>query len=469
MSQFRSLVPSSLRSARRNRRQLLQAGGASALGLAMASRIPMRAAAQDQEITITVSNRPPETEPEANEVFDAMIARYEEAHPNVTVDATREEWDPLTFPARIAAGTVNDAFNVAFTEPQAIIQRGQSADVTELIQAWPNFDSFNPGALSVGQSAEGRLFGFPSFGYSLGLLINRDHFTEAGLNPDQPPATWQELRDAAIALTGNGRAGFVETSAINQGGWHFVAWMYSAGGQLLEQSPEGAWTATFNNETGISVLQMLKDMRFTDKTMPERQLLNQEDTRQLMATGQVSISVQAPDALTYIRENFDDVDINLFGMGILPQNGGNATLAGGGTWMFSPSATQEILAAAVDFSLYREFDLTSYEQNLQADQARGALIGAPELPIFSGDFQAQRDAVREKYINAPIANYTAYVEGSNDLELTPEPPFETQQLYAAIDVAVQAVLTDEGADPATLLNEAAQLYQTQVLDAVNAG
>ena len=450
-----------------SRRKVLGYGAGLGMAAAIAPSLrPGPARAQDAPVTITVNNAPPENQPEAGAVFEQTIARYEEAHPNVTVEASQDTWDPQTFPARLAAGTLSDAFIAAYTEPQGIISRGQAANVTSYLEQWPYFSSFTPEALAIVRDAAGQLYGFTGGGYLLGLMYNRAHFEEVGLNPDQPPTTWDELRTAAQTLTTNGRFGFVETSSNNQGGWHFTAWMYSAGGELISEEG-GRYTAIFNNDTGVQVLQYLKDLRYTDGTMPERQLLDQNDTRQLMATGQVSMSIQAADALPYVRETFADADITQFGLGILPQNGGNATLTGGSVWMFNPNSPPEVLAPAVDFSLFREFDLQNLEASLQADQERGALIGWPQLPIFTGDFQAQRQEIFARYANAPIENYRPFVDGAAGLALRAEPPIETQQLYAAIDAAVQAILTDESADPRTLLDQAAQQFQTQVLDPIN--
>ena len=445
------------------RRTLLGTGAA--LGLAAATVRVMPTSAAQGKIVVTVNNAPPENQPEAVKAYDAMVKRYEDAHPNVDVKPSTDTWDPKTFSAKLSAGSLTDGFLVPFTEPQGIIARSQSADITDLIKQWPNFPSFNPTALAVAtRASDGRIFGYPTAGYALGLVINRDLFTKAGLNPDQPPATWDDFRAAAQALTAKGTPGFAETSTNNQGGWHFTAWMYSAGGDLIQQDVNGRWTAIFNNDIGVSVLQLLKDMRFSDNSMVARQLLDQNATRQMMATGQAGMTIQAGDALSYIRETFADADINQFGMGIFPQKGGNATLSGGSVAMFNPKSAPDVLSTTLDFCLFRDFDLQNLEASLQADQQRGALIGWPQLPIFTGDFQAQRDAVYAKYSNAPLQNYAPFVDGSAKLTLKAEPPIETQQLYAAIDAAVQAVLTDKNADPKGELDKAANQFQTQVLD-----
>lgn len=450
-----------------NRRRLVQAGGG--LALATAALAPGsgpalgQATPSGEPVTVTDAGRPAENQPEANAVLDEIIARYEAANPNVTIDSRAQPWDPQTFPARLAAGELEDAFNVAYTEPQGIIARGQAADITEQLQSWEYFDSFNEGALDVVRGEDGRLYGIPVFGYALGLMYNRTFFEDVGLDPDAPPTTWEAFREAATALTIDGHAGFAETSTNNQGGWHFTAWMYSAGGQLLEQEGD-EYQAVFANETGVSVLELLKTMRFEDNSMTDRQLLEQDQTRELMATGQVAMTIQAPDSLPWIAERFPDVDMNQFGFGIFPQNGGNATLAGGSVWMFNPNSSPEVIQAAVDWILFKEFNLENLDARLQADQARGAFIGAPESPIFTGEYLEARQAVVGAYTNAPLENYTTFIEGSEQIALMAEPPIETQQLYAAIDPAVQAVLTAEDANPQELLEEAQQQFQTQVLD-----
>ena len=231
----------------------------------------------------------------------------------------------------------------------------------------------------------------------------------------------------------------------------------------LEQQQNNAWKATFNDDNGVKVLQMLKDMRWTDKSMTEQQLLEVKDVLPLLATGQVAMAVMAPDALQSLKAQFQ-ANIDDFGMGALPQGGGNATLAGGAAWIFNPKSSPDVIKAAFDWTVNRDFNLAAYESDLKAQQERGDLVGWPQLPLFGGDFQKQRDAIVAKYANAPVQNYQAYSTAT--LQLRPEPPIETQKMYAVLDTAMQAVLTDETADPKQVLDQAASQFQSTVLDQV---
>ena len=71
------------------------------------------------------------------------------------------------------------------------------------------------------------------------LYWNKDAFQEVGLNPDKPPATWDELRTAANRLTKRGpdtpyeRLGF--STQHSQAYFHIFAWQN--GGSF--QTPDG--------------------------------------------------------------------------------------------------------------------------------------------------------------------------------------------------------------------------------------
>src|SRR5207245_4537668 len=113
--------------------------------------------------------------------------------------------------------------------------------------------------------------------------------------------TSHDFRTAARALTSSTVAGVAETSTGNQGGWHFTNWMYTAGGDMQSA---GGTKATFNSPKGVSVLQLLKDMRFKDNSMTNAQGYTQDKTLQLLATGKVAMAVMAPDQLNNLQSSY---------------------------------------------------------------------------------------------------------------------------------------------------------------------
>jgi len=210
----------------------------------------------------------------------------------------------------------------------------------------------------------------------------------------------------------------------------------------------------------VSVLQLLKEMRFTDNSMTKQQLFTQADTLQLLATNKVAMVVMAPDQLntfkTTLGANLDD-----FGIGPMPQNGGNAALTGGNIFIFNPKSSQAVIKAAFDYIIYSNFDLNVVESSLAAAAAAGQVVGAPTNVLFTGAFQQKLNALSAKYANVPLANYASFINSTSALR--PEPRKQTQKMYATLDSVMQAILTTPNADPQTLLNQAAQQFQ-QILD-----
>jgi ABC-type glycerol-3-phosphate transport system substrate-binding protein len=305
--------------------------------------------------------------------------------------------------------------------------------------------------------SSGKIYGIPTNGYTLGIYYNRKMFQAVGLDPDKPPTTWDDFRKYAKELTTSSVAGFAETSTGNQGGWHFTNWMYTAGGDM--QSADGL-KAAFNSSKGASVLQLLKDMRFTDNSMTKEQLFTQAQTLQLLATNKVAMVVMAPDQLNTLQSQYG-ADLKQFGIGPMPQNGGNASLAGGNLWIFNPKSSADVIKAAFDYVVYTNFDLNVHETSLAQQAANGQAVGAPTAVLFKGDFQSKLAALNVKYANVPLDNYKTFMNTTNSLR--PEPRRQTQKMYAALDPVVQAVLTSASADPQKLLDQAAQQFQ-QVLD-----
>ena len=183
----------------------------------------------------------------------------------------------------------------------------------------------------------GKIYGIGYAGYTMGLVYNKNLFTQAGLDPTKPPTTWQDVATDAkkIAALGNGVAGYEDYSAGNTGGWHFTAELYSRGG--ADVSPDGK-TATVNTPEAAAVLQNLHDMRFNDNSVGVKQLLTWPDLLTDAGAGKVGMYVGAPDTITAIVTQFhgkyDD-----WAIGPMPGDDGPAkgTLGGGSGYFFKKS------------------------------------------------------------------------------------------------------------------------------------
>src|SRR4029077_13231121 len=108
----------------------------------------------------------------------------------------------------------------------------------------------------------------PIAAYGMSLTYNRTLFKAAGLDPDKPPTTWDEVRaDAKVIAAKTGQAGFAEMATQNTGGWQLTTMTYALGGRMESVASDGKVTATVNNSATKAALAYLHSLRFDDNSM----------------------------------------------------------------------------------------------------------------------------------------------------------------------------------------------------------
>jgi ABC-type glycerol-3-phosphate transport system substrate-binding protein len=412
------------------------------------------------KVSITVNGQPPKTQPFERKIFDEDVAAFEKSHPNIDVQPREGFMDPKTFASKLAGGQLEDVFYVYLTDPANLIARHQAADITDYLKDVPYAEDVQPELKDIFTDDNGRVYGLPTANYSMGLLYNRKLFTQAGLNPDQPPSTWDEVRDAAKKITALGKntVGFAEYSKNNQGGWHFTTWMYSVGGDVAKKDGD-TWKADFDNGKGRQVAETLHAMRWDDNTMGQKQLLVIEDVQRMMGAGQLGMYLAAPDNVPTLVNQFkgDYADY-----GLAPMPGGNGTLIGGEGYMLNPKSTPDKIKAGLQWIQWKYLNPDRMDSNLKRYADQEQPIGLPASPaadIWTGSVRDKQEGLKEKYATVPVENYQSFVDGLADLDKKIEPP-NAQQVYAALDNVMQGVLTNRDADIDKLLADAAGKVDT---------
>ncbi|GAA1854993.1 ABC transporter substrate-binding protein [Myceligenerans crystallogenes] len=423
----------------------------------------------DEKVTIQVA-MDEGLEPDAVEAFEARADEFMAANPNITVEAQEYTWTGTTFAADLAGGTLPDVFTVPFTDGRGLIERQQIADISGLIAELPYAGSFNETVAAAGQSADGAQWAVPIAAYGQGIHYNRALFEEAGLDPDVPPATWDEVREAARTISEEtGETGFAMMTSSNTGGWILTTLVYALGGRGEEVSEGGdapVVTATIDTPEYRQALEYLRAMRWEDDSMGDNFLHDWATSHADFGAGKIGMFVSGGgdygNLVTQNAMNPDD-----YGVTVLPLEGDDAAVLGGGTLAaVSAKATPAEQAAAVRWiDFYFMGKLTTQEgavADAEALAAQDQPVGAPVLPVFD---KATYDRTQEWIagrINVPLEQFAPYTAAIYDQPLAPEPPSATQDLYATLDPVVQAVLTDEDADVATLLGDAEKQVQTLI-------
>ena len=418
------------------------------------------AAAGQTPATITVGVLRPGATQEAADALNLQIDQFQAKYPWITVESEEYNWTAPTFTAALAAGTLPDVFTIPFTDGKGLIAQHQIVNIDARVRTLPYIASFNPNVLVNGQDADGQIYAIPTQAYGMSLTYNRTLFSQAGLDPDKPPTTWDEVRAAAKTIAEKtGLAGFAEMATQNTGGWQLTTMTYALGGRMESIADDGKVTATVNNDATKSALQFLHSLRWDDKSMGSTFDYAWGTINQAFAAGQIGIFTGGSDLYTAMVQN-NSLNPDDYGVAVIPlASDSNAGVLGGGTLVaVNVNTTEAQRDAAIKWiDFYYMNKLLTAEgavADAQALKANNQPVGVPALPIFDkATYDASLGWIKD-YINVPTAQMTSFTSQIFDQQLVNEPAAHTQDLYAALDPVVQAVLTDQNADINSLLDAA---------------
>lgn len=273
---------------------------------------------------------------EGERQFDTMVAAFNEAHPDIVVDYVVVE-DMLT--KFLTASTAGEAPDVMFWDrwrtalyaPKGVLEPIDDYIASDGVDRSLFYDE----ALRE-LSYEDQLYGLPITVDARALFYNKDHLAEAGL---EPPTTWEELAQAAEALTVRKDDGSLERAGFSLGDVGlFNMYLQQAGGQMVA---DDCSTTTFNTAEGRQVLEYwdrLMDAGVYEVGFEE----GLGEGTDAFVTGQVSMLYTGPWNISTYQQYGDELDF-----GIVPPPAGpagEATLMGG-FGLVIPSAAKQKEAA----------------------------------------------------------------------------------------------------------------------------
>jgi multiple sugar transport system substrate-binding protein len=430
---------------------------------------PAASAAEHKPVTITVGVLRPGATQEAADALNLQIGEFQTKYPWITIQSEEYNWTAPTFTAALAAGTLPDVFTIPFTDGKGLIGQHQIVNIDARIRALPYVSKFNKNVLVNGQDTDGKIYAVPTQAYGMSLTYNRTLFTQAGLDPDKPPTTWDEVKAAAKTIaTKTGRAGFAEMATQNTGGWQLTTMTYALGGRMQTVADDGKVTATLTNPATKSALQFLRDLRWNDDSMGSTFDYAWGSINQAFAAGQIGMFTGGSDLYTAMVQN-NSLKPADYGVTTIPlASDPNAGVLGGGTLVaVNVNTNEEQRDAAVTWIDWYYMNKLLTQEGAVADakalKANDQPVGVPALPIFDKATYDESQTWIKDYINVPTAQMTSFTSKIFDQQLVNEPVAHTQELYAALDPVVQAVLTDKNANIDTLLDAANKQVQT-ILD-----
>jgi multiple sugar transport system substrate-binding protein len=414
-----------------------------------------------------VSLIPGSTQAAFNE-FDNKVAQFEAANPGISVRGVQYQWLPATFAAKLAAGTLPNVFIVPFTDGRSLGDNGQLANLTKYAEAEPYYKDFNTSVIAEGIDSKKQVIAIPEAAYAQALSYNRALFSAAGLNPNKPPTTWAQLESDAQQISAKtGKAGYAEMGASdNTAGWILTTVTDALGGRM-ETGIGTKAKATFTNPQAVQALQMLQKMRWTDNSMGSNFGLSWGTMNQAFAAGQVGMFISGSDVYTNMVQA-DNINPSIYGLAPIPlAKSKTAGVMGGGTLAaVSPKSSPAQIAASMKWISFYYID-PLINRKAAIENAKTLIkdkqpVGVPELPVFNQAVYSRSQKWIKPYINVPESQFAPFNNGIFSENVIPEPESATQAVYGDLDASVQAVFTNQGADPSSLLSAANGTGQSSI-------
>ena len=422
-------------------------------------------------VTISIVGRPPDSQASLLAAWQASVARFEKLYPNVAINGSDYAYTPDTFPAMVAANQVPTLFQAYVTDPDKMISQGVAADLTSFYQAQGLDKVYNSNVLSL-VSRGGKYYAIPMDMYIQGLGYNMKMLKDAGYSA--PPKTWDELATMAQKLTNRdaGVSGFAMiTGEPHQAGWHTTVMAYNFGLNSVDivTGAKGSYKQGWGSSAAVlSTLQFINDLRWKYDVLPRAGLV-WDTNNTAFVNNQSAMTLIAGDVFTWIRQTYPDADMTQLGYAPLPAgpNGKSVSLMGGNIAFVSAKASPEQIEAAAYFRLWYQLDPNEIVTRFELSKSdKTQVVGAPEMPLFAGDYQTQTAALEKQYATLPVDNYKlfkdAFATGASTVMA--EPLIAGQDYYAALGNVVSNIVTKQGVDIPAALAAAAQTFQTNILD-----
>lgn len=296
-------------------------------------------------------------EVEMEKLENDVIPAFEEAHPDVTVEAVNVPYDEFRrkLLTSIAGGTAPDLIRSDIIWVPELADMGALVALDELM---PDFDEYAsavfPGPLAT-NFLGGHYYGLPLDTNTRVLVYNKAMFEEAGI--EAPPATMEEFVEACEKIKGLGDDAY----CFADGGtyaWAVNPWIWSFGGAITDEEITTA-TGYLNGEETQAAYEYLK-MLVDEGYMHPGILGEGVDAWGGFGNDQIAMLLEGPWFPPLFGGSFPDKE---YGFALMPAGpGGSVSVVGGeDIVMFQQSEHKEAAADFIRFLLSEEIQMELVE------------------------------------------------------------------------------------------------------------
>jgi multiple sugar transport system substrate-binding protein len=244
---------------------------------------------------------PTEASPQIeHQINDEFWAAWAETYPNIDTDAQNIDYNQLL--DRLRTTLLGNAgpmvVRLQILGGVEFAARGYFQELAPEDIGYPTAD-FWPGAMKS-VTWEGTTYGVPTNNETMGFIWNADIFERAGLDPETPPATWDDVVAYSNQIHEElGISGYGLVARQNAGNtpFRFMPQLWAYGGGALDESSESPsyQDVELGNEGSIAALQAAYDMYVRDRSVPTSALTNTQNENQApFIAGQLAMMIAHP-------------------------------------------------------------------------------------------------------------------------------------------------------------------------------
>jgi multiple sugar transport system substrate-binding protein len=224
----------------------------------------------------------PQIERKVNEEF---WAAWKAAYPNIETDAQNVDYNQLLDKLRTAllGNAAPMVLRLQILGGVEFSAKGYLQELKPEDVGYPTAD-FWPGAMKS-VTWEGKVYGIPTNNETVAFTWNADIFRQAGLDPENPPATWDDVVAYSKQIhekLGISGYGFIARPNAGTTAFRYMPQVWAYGGGALDEASDNPsykdiW---INNAGSKAALQAAYDMYVRDKSVPASALTNTQNDNQ---------------------------------------------------------------------------------------------------------------------------------------------------------------------------------------------
>ena len=376
----------------------------------------------------------------AAQTIEELTADYVAQNPDVEIDAVYagSYQDTVTKTLTAVRGGEPPQLSVILSVDMfTLIEEDAIVPFEDLIstdaeRAW--LDSFYPAFMDNSRTG-GKTYGIPFQRSTPVLYWNKEAFAEAGLDPDTPPATWEEMVSFGEKLTERDADGTVTQWGVRIPSSGFPYWLFQGlttqNGAILAN--DAGNETNFDDPKVVEALEYLVDLSTKHEVM-QPGIVEWGSTPKAFFEGQTAMMWTSTGNLTNVRENapFD------FGVAMLPAKERRGAPTGGGNFYIFKDSTEAQKQASLDFIKW----ITAPEQ-------------AARWSIATGYVAPRPDAWETPAMKEYVADFPPALVARDQLEyaVAELSTYQNQRVTNIFNDALEAAITGQK-EPKTALEEA---------------